>query len=365
MRTLLSYSAIIFSSALFLFILPYSSAAAQGVQEGLRIACSTAIPALFPFFVLSGLLIRTGACQKLSGWCAPLMRQVYGLPGEAAGPLLLGLIGGYPIGAQATRELYESGTLSQTEAEYLLGFCNNTGPAFLIGVCGAGLCGSVPIGILLYGIHIASALFTGLAMTSHKAKCAPASKRLCPTRASFSSSLVASTEQAGRSCLKITAFIMLFSMLRRVLEASGVFVLAHTFCAPLIWFLGAPSEAAEPLVTGLLEMTSGLVLLPESCGHALLPAMSLLVGFGGCSVLCQTAAVVNGLSIRRLLYGKTLHGLLAAALTMLAQVAFPISTPAFSACGVLPAGKPAIGFIFCLFSLFCVIFSGKRHHTPL
>ena len=365
MHTLLSYSAIIFSSVLFLLLLPHASAAAQGVQEGLQIACSTAIPSLFPFFVLSGLLIRTGAVQKLSNWCAPLLRRLYGLPGEAAGPLLLGLIGGYPIGAQAAYELYQSGTLSRTETEDLLGFCNNTGPAFLIGVCGAGLCGSVKIGLLLYGIHMISALFTGLAMTSHRMQCPPAAKRICPAHASFSTSLVASTEQAGRSCLKITAFIMLFSMLRRVLEAAGVFALAHTFCAPLIWFLGAPPEAAEPLLTGLLEMTSGLVLLPESCGHALLPAMSLLVGFGGCSVLCQTAAVVSELSVRRVLYGKVLHGILAAALTMLSQAAFPISIPTFSSCYALPAGKPAIGFIFCLFSLFCVIFSGKKHHIPL
>lgn len=365
MDTLLSYSAIIFSSALFIFMMPYASTAAQGVQEGLQIACSTAIPSLFPFFVLSGLLIRTGAAQKLGSWCAPLLRRVYGLPGEAAGPLLLGLIGGYPIGAQAARELYESGTLSRTETEYLLGFCNNTGPAFLIGICGAGLCGSVRIGILLYIIHIMSALLTGLAMTNHTTKYPPSAKQVCPASTSFSASLVASTEQAGHSCLKITAFIMLFSMLRRVLQAAGVFALAPTICAPLLWFLGAPSEAAEPLLTGLLEMTSGLVLLPESCGHALLPTMSLLVGFGGCSVLCQTASVVNGLSIRRVLYGKSLHGLLAAALTMIVQAAFPISTPTFSTCGALPTGKPAIGFIFCLFSLFCVIFSGKRHHTPL
>lgn len=365
MHTLLSYSAIIFSSALFLFTVPYASAAAHGVQEGLQIACSTAIPALFPFFVLSGLLIRTGAAQKLGSWCAPILRRVYGLPGEAAGPLLLGLIGGYPIGAQTARELYETGTLSRTEAEYLLGFCNNTGPAFLIGVCGAGLCGSVQTGILLYGIHIAAALLTGLALSSHTHPCTQTVKRSAPVRASFSSSLIAATEQAGRSCLKITAFIMLFSMLRRVLEAAGIFAHAHTLCTPLLWFLGAPPESAEPLLTGLLEMTSGLVLLPESCGHALLPAMSFLVGFGGCSVLCQTAAVVGGLSMRRVLYGKTLHGILAAALTMLIQTAFPTSAPVFSACGTLPVGKSAVGFFLCLFSLFCVIFSGKRRDTPL
>lgn len=363
MRMLLSSSGILFSVALFLFVLPYTDAAAHGVQEGLSIACSTAIPALFPFFVLSGLLIRTGAVQKLGTWCSPFLRRVYGLPGEAAGPLLIGLISGYPIGAQAARELYESGTLSHREAETLLGFCNNTGPAFLIGICGSTLCGSVKIGVLLYGIHIVSALLTGLLLTQHTTVSSSETKHTAPAQMPFAASLVASTEQAGRSCLKITAFIMLFSMLRRVLEAAGVFSHAHIFCAPLLWFLGAPSDAAAPMLTGLLEMTSGLVDLPPAAGRALLPAMSLLVGFGGCSVLCQTAAVTNGLPIRRLLYGKIMHGLLAAALTMLVQVFFPIPAPVFSAAVTLPINRPA--FAVLVFSLFCVIFSSKKRNTPL
>ncbi|MBS5144205.1 MAG: hypothetical protein KHY89_01635 [Butyricicoccus pullicaecorum] len=365
MQILLSYSAIIFSGAFFFLVLPHASAAAQGVEEGLQIACSMAIPSLFPFFVLSGLLIRTGAVQKLGNWCAPLLRRLYGLPGESAGPLLLGLIGGYPIGAQAAYELYQAGTLSRTETEELLGFCNNTGPAFLVGVCGAGLCGSIKIGLFLYGIHIVTALLTGLLLPHHTAQHRQALHRSLPANVSFSASLVASAEQAGRSCLKITVFIMLFSMLRHVLEAAGVFTLAPMLCAPLLWFLGAPAAAAAPLLTGLLEMTSGLVLLPESCGHALLPAMSMLVGFGGCSVLCQTTAVMNGLSVRRVLYGKALHGLLAAALTILCQAAFPISIPTFSPYPIPSTGKPAIGFIFFIYSLFCVIFSGKKHHIPL
>ena len=171
-------------------------------------------------------------------------------------------------------------------------------------MCGAGLCGSVRTGILLYLIHIAAALLTGLAIAGRGAAPPKAGPRPQPRVLPLSQCLTQATEQAGRSCLKITAFIMLFSMLRRVLEAAGFFSFAQVACAPLLWFLGAPAEAAEPLATGLLEMTSGLVLLPESAGRGLLPAMSLLVGFGGLSVLCQTAAAVNGLSLRRLFYGK-------------------------------------------------------------
>ncbi len=456
--------------------------------------------------VRSGLLIRSGAVSVVGKWCVPLIRRVYGLPGEAAGPLVLGLTGGYPIGAQAARELYDAGTLSREESERLLGFCNNTGPAFLIGVCGAGLCGSVRTGVLLYGIHIAAALLTGLAMTvrespqtmRHTSRAPePLPFSTCLTRTGvllygihiaaalltglamtvrespqtmrhtsrapeplpFSTCLTQSVQQAGRACLSITAFIMLFSMLRRVLEAAGILehaavlctpllwflgsvqqagraclsitafimlfsmlrrvleaagilehaavlctpllwflgapadaaqpllvitafimlfsmlrrvleaagILEHAavLCTPLLWFLGAPADAAQPLLVGILEMTSGLVLLPEGAGRALLPAMSFVVGFGGLSVLCQTAAAVNGLSLRRLFYGKVLHGLIAAALTMIVQAMLPHPTPVFSAeLASLPA-HPAAGLLFVSISILCVTSSGKKHRNRL
>ena len=365
MRRFSAHLAALTAAALFVLVVPYSSAAARGAGEGLQVALSTALPSLFPFFVIGGLFLRSGAAAALGRVCAPLIRRAYGLPGIAAGPLILGLTGGYPLGAQATRDLFDSGALSQSEAERLLGFCNNTGPAFLVGVCGAGLCGSVRTGILLYLIHIAAALLTGLAIAGRGAASPKAGPRPQPRVLPLSQCLTQATEQAGRSCLKITAFIMLFSMLRRVLEAAGFFSFAQVACAPLLWFLGAPAEAAEPLATGLLEMTSGLVLLPESAGRGLLPAMSLLVGFGGLSVLCQTAAAVNGLSLRRLFYGKVLHGLIAAALTMLVQSALPAPAPVFAPLPATLPGRPAVGVLFCAISIAFITFSGKQRHNRL
>ncbi|MFR4973880.1 MAG: hypothetical protein ACLUB2_10970, partial [Butyricicoccus pullicaecorum] len=228
-----------------------------------------------------------------------------------------------------------------------------------------GLCGSVRTGVLLYSIHIASALLTGLAMTVRESPQTMRHTSRAPESLPFSTCLTQSVQQAGRACLSITAFIMLFSMLRRVLEAAGILEHAAVLCTPLLWFLGAPAYAAQPLLVGILEMTSGLVLLPEGAGRALLPAMSFVVGFGGLSVLCQTAAAVNGLSLRRLFYGKVLHGLIAAALTMIVQAILPHPTPVFSAeLASLPA-HPAAGLLFVSISILCVTSSGKKHRNRL
>lgn len=70
--------------------------------------------------------------------------------GCASSALLLGLVGGYPIGAQTAAGLYRDRLLTREEAQRLLTFCNNANPVFLISVLGAGVFGSVRVGVWLW-----------------------------------------------------------------------------------------------------------------------------------------------------------------------------------------------------------------------
>ena len=102
--------------------------------KALTLCAGTVIPALFPFMVVTGLLVRLGFGQWLAPDMAGLMASLFRLPGCAGSALLLGLVGGYPIGARTAAELYASGDLTRQEAERLLTFCNNSNPVFLISV---------------------------------------------------------------------------------------------------------------------------------------------------------------------------------------------------------------------------------------
>ena len=70
-----------------LLLLPEVSA--QAVRDAMLLCVQTLIPSLFPFFVLSSLLIACGASELLSALLSPLMRPLFGLSGvgAAAGPL--------------------------------------------------------------------------------------------------------------------------------------------------------------------------------------------------------------------------------------------------------------------------------------
>ena len=67
-----------------LALLLFPQDAAQSARAALALCAQTVIPSLFPFFVLSSLLIACGASALLSALLAPLMRPLFGLSGAGA-----------------------------------------------------------------------------------------------------------------------------------------------------------------------------------------------------------------------------------------------------------------------------------------
>ncbi len=78
----------------------------QDVSAALALCARSVIPALFPFLVVSTLLLRLGFGELAAPWLAGLMEPLFRVDGVGSAALLLGLVGGYPIGAQTTAELY-------------------------------------------------------------------------------------------------------------------------------------------------------------------------------------------------------------------------------------------------------------------
>ena len=68
-----------------LLLLPEVSA--QAARDAMLLCAQTLIPSLFPFFVLSSLLIACGASELLSALLSLLMRPLFGLSGAGAAAL--------------------------------------------------------------------------------------------------------------------------------------------------------------------------------------------------------------------------------------------------------------------------------------
>ena len=292
------------STAAALAALCFSAGAAiDAGQDALRLCAGTIIPSLFPFFILSILLSRLGLPQRLGLRLAPLSQRLFGVSGAGAAALPVGLLGGYPLGAACISELLARGEIPQEEAERLLLFCNNSGPAFLVGAIGTGIFSSPRAGFLLYGAHTAAAVLTGLLFRTERAS---PSAQVPAAPEPFSSAFPAAVRQAVSAVLTVCGFVVCFSALLGLLENWGLFDLPPF-----------RSQAARVILAGFFEIGTAvgrmraLPLSPESLALA-----AAAVGWGGLSVHCQTAALFceQALSLKLHTRGRLCSALFSAAI---------------------------------------------------
>ena len=321
----LLWSALLFSA--FAGLLRWPTEAAQAVRDSLSLCAGTILPALFPFFILSTLTVESGLAARLGRPLERCMNVLFRVNGSCAAALMLGLIGGYPVGAKATADLYRNGRCNESEARRLLGFCNNAGPSFLIGVVGAGIFQSAKLGLLLEGIHIFSALLIGLlyhflpnTRSAHEKAAEPPSSTHPVSAAAL---LPRAVQQSVAALMNVCGFIILFGVLLKLLNCCGLLGIAARGLSALLLPFGVSEQWCTLLLGGMLELSSGVAALPS--GISSVPMAAFLLGWGGLSVHCQTMSVLegSGLSIRPCLIGKFLHGVLSAALTALALKLWP------------------------------------------
>lgn len=337
------------SLALFAAFLLCPAACAEGVHDGLSLAAGRALPALVPFFLASGLLVRTDFAETFGRLLARPLARLYRLPPAAASAVLLGLTGGYPVGAATAAALLEQGALSREEAARVNLFCNCASPGFCIGLVGLGVFGSARTGAVLYGIHALSALLAGLLTARGGSPQRLPPKGMLPARApreGFAAAFCAAVQQAAATSLTVTAFLTVFSILLRLL-------------APVL----APIPYGQALA-GVIELTNGLdrlTALPLSRG-GLVTLASFLLGFGGLAVHFQVRALAapQDLPMAGFTAAKLLHGAIAALLTALVFRLSPAALAVFAPAAPSARGWPAAAAALSAFVLLFAIWGGKR-----
>lgn len=104
----------------------------QGATNGLLLWFQTILPTLLPFIILSNILIQTNCVYYISRTVKPVLQKLFRISDEACYAVLIGFLCGYPMGAKVIADLITTERISRNEGQYLLSFCNNTSPMFII-----------------------------------------------------------------------------------------------------------------------------------------------------------------------------------------------------------------------------------------
>lgn len=274
---------IFISIIIMILLILDTSTATRGASEGIEVCIKAVIPALFPFFIVTTYL-NTSLLGHSVPFLHPLIKTL-SIPKGGDSLLLLGLIGGYPVGAQLISQAYHNQQISKQTSRILLGYCSNAGPAFIFGITGS-LFSSVYIPIILWGLQIGSALITGYFLPRPEIEYIHWSNKQENT-------ITSALRKSLIICVIVCGWIILFKVILSYLD-----VLIENCCGNI----------AKVLLAGFIELSNGCLQL------AGIPSVSLrfilcsaFLSFGGLCVIFQTASAAESIGLGLYIHGKIMQ----------------------------------------------------------
>ncbi len=116
----------------FSVMLLFPKAVFNGASEGLLLWFQILLPTLLPFLIITNLLLYTDSIHLISNTAGPFLCRLFHVSKNGSFAVIAGFLCGYPMGAKVTADMTASGQISESEGRYLLSFCNNTSPVFIL-----------------------------------------------------------------------------------------------------------------------------------------------------------------------------------------------------------------------------------------
>lgn len=305
--------------AIVLFLLfIYSDQAVENMKKGLSICADVLIPTLFPYMVISELLVRSDLGTYAARIFGKPMQKTFGVSGACVGALLLGILCGFPVGAKTAASLYEKGDITKHDAEALMTFCNYPSAPFMIFAVGESLLGSRNIGIFLYLTVLCTGLIYGalrhaFTRKKHAKVLIEKTARFLGESTSFIKIFTASVTSAACSVIAVCAYVAFFTCTVGTLAAM---------------LGGSDSSPIKALLFSFFELTTGAA----ACAALDSPSRSVVLcaaaaGWSGLSVFLQIYSLSrterDDISLSPYLLSKAISSSICAAVTALAIRLYP------------------------------------------
>ena len=200
-------------------------------------------PSIFPFFVLASLLLELGIATKISNKLNPIFKRLFHVEGNSSFITLVSIISGFPSGSKYVVESYKNKTIDKTTANYLLTFTHFANPLFILGTCGL-ILNSLSLAYKILIIQIISNLILGIIL---RPKEIISSKKINNYQ---NKSFLEALPKAINNAIKLLLFML------------GSITFFMFFSKLLTSFLSL-NPFFETIITGILDMTSGISLVPS------------------------------------------------------------------------------------------------------
>jgi len=326
--------------------------------RGLNMWWEIVFPSLFPFFVLSEMLIGFGVVKFMGVLLEPLMRPLFRVPGVGGFAWAMGMATGFPAGAKLSARLRQEGQLTRVEAERLVSFTNSSSPLFIFSAVSVGFFHHPTLGFILALSHYLGNFCVGIAMrfygsggkTRYRAKTSffplvsalsAMHKTRLENRKPIGKLVGDAVISSIQTLLMIGGFIILFSVINKLLFHLQITTLLARLLQSILVLFQMPVELGIPLIAGIFEITLGSQMTSQVDEASLMQQMvmvSFILGFSGFSVQAQVASILAQTDIRfkPFFMARILHGFTSAFLTLVFWKPFEHSISTGKAPAALP-----------------------------
>lgn len=309
------FSILMIVSVLGLLLL-FPDSVSRGAREGLMLWFSVVFPALLPFMIISGVIVRMGITSAIGRVIYPFAHKLLHITENGCYPVVIGLLSGYPLGAKTIADMCRTESISKREGQYLLTFCNNASPMFMLEYMGIYCMGMKKPYYLMIVVYL-SAFLNALLFQKSLGCCkmrdgycvtggnaCPSNRYVRCQNRSFMEALDDSILDSFVTLAKVGGYIILFSILAQLVEE--------------LLPLSIPVKVAG---LGIIEITTGGEYLKNFVTDYTQVWIfgAVFCAFGGFSSIAQTASVIqgSGLSVKKYILAKVCHALFAGVLALL------------------------------------------------
>ncbi|NDI36746.1 sporulation integral membrane protein YlbJ [Chengkuizengella sediminis] len=347
------------SLTFILLIIVYPTISFNAAIRGITIWWDVLFPALFPFLVVSEILLGIGIVHFFGTLLDPIMRPLFRVPGIGGFVMTMGFASGYPVGARLTSKLWEQKLINQVEGERLVAFTSTSDPIFLIGAVSVGFFHDVNLALILAISHYGAGIIVGLLMRFHGKNTTNtifqikteqrgfilfrAFQSMHKARLEDGRTLGIIISEAVEASIKlifvIGGLVVFFSVILEILTKINFLDLFYFIFQYFLPLLGLPIELSQVIINGTFEVTLGAKSAGEANTSliAKTAAAAFVVSWSGLSVHAQIASILHFTNLRYTPFfiARLLHGLIAAGLVYL--IWDPIQSYQSSFSFILPA----------------------------
>ena len=267
------------------------------ISYSLNTWINSIIPSLFPFFILSDILINYNITNYIPKVLKKTFTRLFNVSDNIITIFFLSILSGFPSSARNIRMMYDNNMITESEASHILIFTHFSNPLFILGTISVFFLKDNNLGIIILISHYIPNIILGIITRKYNNPQKNINNNKQISNISFSKVLINSIKNSINTLITILGTLTCFLVLSSI-------IINRINLSP---YTGS-------ILKGILEITMGI----KSLANLNIPKIyitiisSMFLSFGGLSVHMQVLSFLidTNISYKKFFIARLYHSIL-------------------------------------------------------